>query len=327
MHSSILQKITAALFSFAFVFGSLMAETVEILNFGTNPGNLTMKLYKPTWLPKDSKAPVLIALHGCSQSASELAVLTGWNKLADKVGFYVIYPEQKFTNNPSYCFNWFIQGDYLAGSGENESVMQMLNYVKQNYQTDSNRVFLYGFSAGASLAQALAVSHPSSFQSVALFAGTPYGLANNLIQSLELMTGKMKVSPTDLMKAANDLPKNFQKLPSVFIFQGLEDLVVHPDNALYLRDQWFSMHQTKTNPDYEETNYLGNPDITKSQYFNAFNETVITLYNIKKLNHRILISPGDAIKQGGATGLFGEKSNFHSTYEVALCFKLISPQE
>jgi poly(hydroxyalkanoate) depolymerase family esterase len=327
MRTIFFQKITIVLFLLSFVISRSRAETVEILNFGSNPGNLVMKLYKPLGLSKDAKAPVLIAFHGCSQSAGELAALTGWDKLADKGGFYVIYPEQKLSNNPGSCFNWFMQADYKAGSGENESVMQMLHYVKQNYQTDSNRVFLYGFSAGASLAQALAVSHPSSFQSVALFAGTPYGLANSLLQSLELMAGKMKVSHADLMKAANDLPKNFQKLPSVLIFQGLEDMVVHPDNALYLRDQWFSMHQTKTNPDYQETNYLGNPDITKSQYFNASNETVISVYLIKKLNHRILISPGDAVKQGGATGLFGEKSNFHSTYEVALCFKLIGQQQ
>lgn len=328
MRTIFFQKITIVLFLLSFVISYSRAETIEILNFGSNPGNLVMKLYKPLGLSKDAKAPVLIAFHGCSQSAGELAALTGWDKLADKGGFYVIYPEQKLSNNPGSCFNWFLKADYKAGSGENESVMQMLHYVKQNFQIDSNRVFLYGFSAGASLAQSLAITHAAAFQSVALFSGTAYGLANNLLQSLEVMAGRIKITNNDLITIAqNDLPKSFAKLPSIFIFQGLEDMVVHPDNALYLRDQWTALHQTKTSPDYEETNYLGNPNISKSQYFNALNETVVSLYIINKLNHRILISPGESIKQGGSTGLFGEKSNFHSTYEVALCFKLISPQE
>ncbi len=301
-----------------------MAETVEILNFGANPGNLKMMVYKPNVREPLAKYPVVIALHGCSQAASDLASLSGWNKFADYAGFYVLYPEQNFSNNPGLCFNWFNPSDYRPGSGENESIVQMLNYMKQTLQIDTTKIFLYGLSAGAAMAQSLAITHPHLFCSVALFAGTAYGLANNLLGSLEVMAGQIKITASDLLKVAqNDMPKSYSSLPSIFIFQGLEDVVVHPDNALYLRDQWIGLHQTGSSPDYEETNYAGNPDISKAKYYNANKQTVITTYLIKKLNHRLLISPGESIRQGGEPGLFGEKSNFHSTYEVALCFNLI----
>ena len=47
------------------------ASLVEVTSFGTNPGNLRMFKYVPTGLP--SNAPVVVAMHGCTQSAASSA--------------------------------------------------------------------------------------------------------------------------------------------------------------------------------------------------------------------------------------------------------------
>ena len=48
--------------------------------------------YVPTQAPT-GKAPLVVAIHGCSQNASSFAASTGWNELAETYGFYVLYPD------------------------------------------------------------------------------------------------------------------------------------------------------------------------------------------------------------------------------------------
>src|SRR5262245_63547357 len=65
----------------------------ELTGFGANPGNLRMFAYAPEHLP--SNAPLVIALHGCTQTADEYDHGTGWSSLADNIGFAVVYPQQQ----------------------------------------------------------------------------------------------------------------------------------------------------------------------------------------------------------------------------------------
>src|SRR3954447_3026386 len=84
--------------------------------FGTNPGNLAMYVYLPDHRPI---APALVvALHGCTQSAEDYLAHSGWRELADRDGFVLVLPEQRTTNNLNRCFNWFQESDIRRGSGE-----------------------------------------------------------------------------------------------------------------------------------------------------------------------------------------------------------------
>ena len=65
----------------------------EIAAFGSNPGNLRMFAHVPPGL--DAKPALVVALHGCTQSARDYAVVTGWCDVADRHGSVVIYPEQQ----------------------------------------------------------------------------------------------------------------------------------------------------------------------------------------------------------------------------------------
>src|SRR5690348_17231018 len=67
----------------------------ELTGFGANPGNLRMFAYAPEGLPPNR--PVVIALHGCTQTSAEYDHGTGWSSLADRLGFAVVYPQQQPT--------------------------------------------------------------------------------------------------------------------------------------------------------------------------------------------------------------------------------------
>ena len=95
---------------------SMQAQALsEVSGFGSNPGNLRMYTYIPAGLP--ANAPVVVALHGCTQSAASYDAETGWQMLADRWKFALVLPQQQSGNNSSACFNWFEAGDIARGQG------------------------------------------------------------------------------------------------------------------------------------------------------------------------------------------------------------------
>jgi poly(3-hydroxybutyrate) depolymerase len=79
---------------------------LEVTAFGSNPGELRMYSYVPAGLP--ANAPLVVVLHGCTQSAASYNKGSGWSTLADRYGFaLLLLPQQQWNNNPLRCFNWF----------------------------------------------------------------------------------------------------------------------------------------------------------------------------------------------------------------------------
>lgn len=77
----------------------------QVTGFGSNPGNLQMYAYVPSALP--ANAPLVVALHGCTQTANDYYTSSGWPKYADLWGFAVVFPQTTAANNPLSCFGWF----------------------------------------------------------------------------------------------------------------------------------------------------------------------------------------------------------------------------
>src|SRR5690349_8907610 len=85
-------------------------------DFGTNPGALKAFVHLPDHLAPG--APLVVVLHGCTQSAGGYDRASGWSQLADEQGFALLYPEQQRGNNANGCFNWFEPDDTRRDSGE-----------------------------------------------------------------------------------------------------------------------------------------------------------------------------------------------------------------
>ena len=59
------------------VVGAAQAQSLTaVTGFGSNPGALTMYKYVPAGSP--ANAPLVVALHGCAQNASNYDAETGW---------------------------------------------------------------------------------------------------------------------------------------------------------------------------------------------------------------------------------------------------------
>ncbi len=65
-------------------------------------GELDYLLYVPS--RSDATLPLVVMLHGCTQSAGDFARGTRMNELAEEIGFIVAYPEQTQSANAQKCW-------------------------------------------------------------------------------------------------------------------------------------------------------------------------------------------------------------------------------
>ncbi len=161
------------------------AGMTEVTGFGFNPGSLRMLSHAPADLPP--MAPLVVVLHGCTQTAEAFAAGSGWLALADRHGFAVLAPEQVQANNPNRCFNWFAPDDVERGRGEAASIVAMVGHAIARHGLDPSRVFVTGLSAGGAMTLAMLASYPDVFAAGAVVAGLPFGVARNVQEAMRAM--------------------------------------------------------------------------------------------------------------------------------------------
>ena len=126
------------------------AALTPVDGFGSNPGALDMYEYVPANLPPGR--PLVVVMHGCTQMASGMEP-AGWNALADKYQFAVLYPQQRNANQQLGCFTWYATTDIARDAGEAKSIVQMVDKMIAMHGTDKNRVYATGLSAGAAFTE------------------------------------------------------------------------------------------------------------------------------------------------------------------------------
>lgn len=266
------------------------------------------------------KVPIVLALHGCSQTAKIVEKQSGWSDLADKYGFIVVYPEQKKTNNPMGCFRWY---DYDEKETEEvESVYQMLQFTKRNYNIDNSRVFIYGLSAGAVMTIHMLIHHPEEFNSAASLAGGPYKIGENGLATMQELVFMDDHTPEHWAKTVAHLD-TMSNFPKLILGHGKKDPLVNIQNSFEIIDQFSNIYKMDTKEDSLILNYASNPLIEKRIYRNPKGEDCIQFYMIANTGHALPVDPGPADDQGGKTGLFAVDRDFFSTYYIAKDFGLI----
>lgn len=313
-----------SLFFFLFILhnGYCQPLSEEVMDFGTNPGNLSLFYYIPKTVKEN--APMVVVLHGCGQGAAAAAELTGWNKLADEYGFYVMYPQQHFPNNPQHCFNWFKNNEIERGKGECESIKQMVDYMLKKFKVDSKNIFVTGMSAGGAMTTVMIATQPGMFKAAAVFAGGPYKPGSNIFASSGSMLWGVNKTPEewgDLVWRQN--PAFKAKYPRVIIFHGTKDPVVNFRGAHEIIEQWTYLHNADSVPTVIDSAYLGASDVTRFAYHNKDKEEAVVFYKVKDLGHVIPVNPGYCDNEGGKTGIFATDKSFYSTYYTACEFGLI----
>ncbi|MEU9077188.1 PHB depolymerase family esterase [Kitasatospora sp. NPDC048538] len=272
----------------------------QVTGFGANPGNLAMYSYTPAGLP--TGAPLVVALHGCLQSAADYYRDSGWTTFADRYGFAVVFPQTGSANNSLSCFSWFDAAKDARGVGEAESVAEMVARAKSLYGSDGNRVFVTGLSAGGGMAADLLADYPDLFAGGAIDSGLPARCATTQAAASGCQNSDQGLTPAQWGdRARAGYPGYSGPWPRVAIWQGSADTVVKPVNATELRDQWTDVQGVGRRPTGTRSLPGGT---TEDDYADAAGRPVVAVFTVAGMGHGLAVDPGSAADQCGATGAY-----------------------
>jgi poly(hydroxyalkanoate) depolymerase family esterase len=223
----------------------------KLSRFGSNPGDLLGWSYVPQGIGAD--APLVVVLHGCTQSAGSYNRGAGWTSAADEHGFALLFPEQQRSNNPNLCFNWFSPADAGRGRGEALSIVQMVQDLCSRHALDQRRVYITGLSAGGAMTAAMLATYPEVFAGGAVIAGLPFGTATTVPEAFERMRGQAELGPDQLTHLVRSASHHSGKWPVLSVWHGTSDRTVDASNAAALVEQWRGLHEVAAAPSAIET--------------------------------------------------------------------------
>ncbi|HSI56197.1 MAG TPA: PHB depolymerase family esterase [Ideonella sp.] len=215
-------------------------------SFSNAAGRRNYKLYVPKLHgPQRGSAqagplPLLVMLHGCTQSPDDFAAGTRMNQLAEQHGFLVVYPEQAPKANGSKCWNWFKAQDQLRDRGEPSLIAGIVREVAASHAVDAQRIFVAGLSAGAAMAVILGETYPELFAAVGVHSGLPYRVAHDVPSAFAAMKGSAGTGPLQ-GAAARPAPGLRQAVPTI-VFHGDQDSTVDRRNGVAVLAQAQAAH-------------------------------------------------------------------------------------
>lgn len=273
---------------------------LAVSSFGANPGALSMYTYTPTGLAPGR--PVVVALHGCTQSASDYYTHSGWPALADRWKFEVVFPQQSSTNNSQKCFNWYTPTADGRGQGEAASIKSMVDKAVSDHGSNTSRVFVTGLSAGAGMTADLLADYPDVFAAGGIDSGLPAQCATSLTQATSCQQNDQHLTPSQWATRATAQDPGYPgPEPRVAIWQGSADYIVYPVNATELRDQWTAVHGLSQTPTSTQALPGGT---TLANYADASGTTQVQVYTIAGMGHGTAVDPGTGPTQCGSTGAY-----------------------
>ena len=199
---------------------------------GDSPPRGRYRLFVPT-RREGGKPRLVVMLHGCTQDPVDFATGTAMNVRAERDGFYVLYPAQPGSENPSRCWNWFRKEDQQRDRGEPALIAGMTRALVAEHGLDPDRVYVAGLSAGGAMSAIVGSLYPDVFAAVGVHSGLSSGSAGNIPDALSIMrTGTLRVKRTAATADA---------VPTI-VFHGDRDTTVHPDNGRHVIDAAMSTY-------------------------------------------------------------------------------------
>lgn len=290
-----------------------------VADFGPNPGALRMRLHTPAGSP--AKAPLVVVLHGCGQTAAGYAAGAGWLELSDRHGFALLCPEQARTNNANLCFNWFEDGDIRRGLGEAASIAQMVRRATADLDLDASRVFITGLSAGGAMTAVMLAAYPELFAAGAVIAGLPYGAASGMNEALSAMRrvpAHASRAWGDKVRGAAPTPKRW---PRIAVWHGDADTTVTPAAAEALALQWCDVHGAKVSTGTP----TGVARHTARTWLGADGEPAVQVHSIAGLGHGTPIAAGGP-EGCGSAGPWVLECGVSSSQEIARSWGIAAPR-
>ena len=193
-------------------------------SYANQAGTRPYKLYVPSSYVGQA-LPLVVMLHGCTQTPDDFAVGTRMNALAEERQCLVLYPAQTRAANRSRCWNWFKRTDQHRDAGEPAIIAGMTRDVVNRYRIDARKIYVAGLSAGGAMAAVMGTAYPDLYAAIGIHSGLASGAAHDLPSALAAMRGRHASA-----SGGSAAPGSAPRVP-IIVFHGDRDKTVHPRNG------------------------------------------------------------------------------------------------
>ncbi len=273
------------------------------LSFTNQAGTRPYKLYVPSGYT-GAPVPLVVMLHGCTQSPDDFAAGTRMNEAAEAQTFLVAYPGQTSAANMQKCWNWFNPADQGRGGGEPALIAGITREIMAGYAVDPARVSIAGLSAGGAAAAVMGQAYPDLFAAVGVHSGLACGAARD-----------MQSAFTAMQRGAGAVKPDWQRQRPAIIFHGERDTTVNPRNADALVVQFGPGPGSFTQ--IESGRVAGGHAYTKTRHVDADGKTAVENW--------LVAGAGHAWFGGSPNGSYTDPSGPDATGEM-IRFFLEHPQ-
>jgi acetylxylan esterase len=287
-----------ALLGLLFQVGSASAASLtQVTDFGANPSNLEMYVYRPDSAP--ARPAVVVAVHYCTGTGPAFYSNSGFAALADQYGFIVVYPS---VTRSGGCFDVASAAALTRGGGSDPvGIMSMVTYTEQNYNADPSRVYVTGVSSGAMMTNVLLGDYPDVFKAGAAFAGVPFGCFAGLYEwNSDCANGLIIKTPAewgDLVRAA--YPGYTGARPRMQLWHGTDDQTLKYPNFGEEIKQWTNVLGVSQTPTSTDTPASGQ---TRTRYANSAGVVQVEAYSLAGVPHNLPVDAAAAIHFFGLDG-------------------------
>jgi poly(hydroxyalkanoate) depolymerase family esterase len=205
-------------------------------SYTNQAGTRSYKLYIPSGYI-GQEVPLVVMLHGCTQSPNDIAAGTQMNTLAEEHIFLVAYPAQAQGANMNKCWNWFKASDQQRGRGEPSLVSGITRQVIEEYNVAGGRVYVVGMSAGGAMAAIMGEAYPDLYAAVGIHSGLAPGAAHDMPSAFAAMHQGGPATPRRDALIATPNRESARIVPAI-VFHGDRDKTVHPRNADHLLEHY-----------------------------------------------------------------------------------------
>ncbi len=150
------------LLALAFVFVGRSQQMASLVHDGSPR---IFHFYIPTNLQPNESVPLLIALHGLTQTGSGLMEITQFNAIAEAEHFIVCYPS-------GLQNAWNANMNVTVSTADDKGFIEKLvDYFETNYNTNPSRRYLCGMSNGGFMSHKMVCESSYCFAAIASVAG------------------------------------------------------------------------------------------------------------------------------------------------------------